>query len=317
MAGATISHSWPSIPPGQPMVNGSTRLLGVIGWPVAHTLSPAMQNAALAARGLNYIYVPLPVPPERLPAALYGLPALGFVGVNVTVPHKEAVLPYMAELTPIAMAVGAVNTIVVREDGSLLGDNTDGAGFLDDLRAHGIRVGESPDEAPSPYRRALIVGAGGAARAVAYVLAGAGMEVAVVNRTLERALDLCATIRRAWPEAPITAHPFPSALARLAPEADLIVNATSLGLHEADPLPWDPAVPFLPRQVVYDLIYTGRTPFLALAEQYGARAIGGLGMLIYQGARAFELWTGVPAPVEVMAAALEKRRNAPCQPFAF
>jgi len=313
MKESSLSHSC-----RQPTINGHTRLLGIIGWPVAHTLSPAMQNAALAARGLNFIYVPLPVPPDRLPAALSGLPALGFVGVNVTVPHKTAVLPHLAELTPIAAAVGAVNTIVVREDGSLLGDNTDGAGFLDDLRAHGIQVGRAEGRGPArPYTRALVIGAGGAARAVAYALAEVGAEVAVVNRTPERAAALCAAVTRALPDARITAHPFPSALAHLAPEANLIVNATSLGLHpDTDPLPWDPTVPFSPRQVVYDLIYTHRTPFLALAERHGARAIGGLGMLVYQGARAFEQWTGVPAPVEVMAAVLERRRSCPCPLFA-
>jgi|YNPNPStandDraft_1061719.scaffolds.fasta_scaffold09364_5 shikimate dehydrogenase len=299
----------------QPLIDGRTRLLGVIGWPVSHTLSPAMHNAALAALGLNYIYVPLPVPPEQLGAALRGLPALGFVGVNVTVPHKAAVVPHLAELTPIAAAVAAVNTIVVREDGSLLGDNTDGAGFLADLRAHGIAPGRPREAGQStPCMRALVIGAGGAARAVAYALAEAGAEVAVVNRTLEHAVSLCTAITRALPEAQISAHPFPSALARLAPDADLIINATSLGLHPADPLPWDPAVPFAPGQVVYDLVYTGRTPFLALAERHGARAIGGLGMLVHQGARALELWTGLPAPVEAMAAALE--RNHPCHPSA-
>jgi shikimate dehydrogenase len=139
---------------------------------------------------------------------------------------------------------------------------------------------------------------------VVYALAEAGVQVAVVNRTLERAKSLCADVRNALPGAEITAYPFPDALPKLAPAADLIVNTTSLGLHSDDPLPWDADVPFRPGQVVYDLIYSRRTALLDLAARSGARAIDGQGMLVYQGAMAFELWTGREAPVEVMFGAL-------------
>lgn len=286
-----------------PGVDGATRLVGLMGWPVSHSLSPRMHNAAFAALGLNWAYVPLPVSPENVEAAVRGLVALGFVGANVTVPHKQAVLRWMDRLTPEAEAVGAVNTILVGPDGSLVGDNTDVAGFLADLRSHGVLP---PAAGTPPGGRALVLGAGGAARAVACALASLGLSVAIVNRTAERAASLCADIRRWLPAARLTAHPLPQALGELAPGAWLIVNATSLGLHTDDPLPWDDGVAFRPGQVVYDLIYSRRTPLLDLAERSGARAIGGLGMLVHQGARSFELWTGHPAPVEVMVAAISQ-----------
>ena len=284
--------------PREPALTGATRLTGVIGWPVAHSLSPRMHNAAFVALGLDWAYVPLPVRPGDVGRAVRGLSALGFAGANVTVPHKQVVLPYMDEVTPIAAAVGAVNTIVVRPDGSLLGDNTDGAGFADDLLAQdtGLRL---------PACRCILVGAGGAAHAIAYALAEAGAAVMVTNRTQSRAEDLRRSIQRALPAARIDVVVFPGAPAR---EADLIVNATSLGLHpDVDPLPWDSSVGFRAGQVVYDLVYTGRTPLLAFAEACGAHAISGLGMLVHQGARAFELWTGERAPVDVMAAAVAAR----------
>ncbi|MCX6028754.1 MAG: shikimate dehydrogenase [Chloroflexi bacterium] len=311
----------------QSAITGATRLTGVIGWPVSHSLSPPMHNAAFAALGLNWVYVPLSVPPERVEAAVRGLIALGFAGANVTVPHKSAVVPFMDELTPTAAAIGAVNTIVVRPDGTLLGDSTDGVGFMADLREHGQRMEEGqrieadkrmmPENSDvtsspchpvtlSPCQRVLVLGAGGAARGVVYALAEAGATVAVVNRTLAHAEKLCQTIGWALPQAKISAHPFPAALPELAARADLIVNTTSLGLHEDDPLPWLLDLPFRDDQTIYDLIYSRPTPLLALAEQCGARAINGLGMLVHQGARSFELWTGQKAPVDVMLAVLRE-----------
>ncbi len=300
----------------QSAITGATRLAGVMGWPVEHSLSPRMQNAAFTALGLDWVYVPFPVPPERLADAVRGLVALGFAGCNATVPHKPGLVPLMDELTPIAAAIDSVNTIVIRPDGSLLGDSTDGYGFLMDLRAHGVKIrdqgsgirdqrsegGSQPShnmshlvtQSPSHLvTHALVIGAGGAARAVVYALAEAGASVAIVNRTPESAEELCRIIGRALPGADVSAHLLPDALPSLAAEADLIVNTTSLGLHgDADPLPWDAAIPFRPEQVVYDLIYNVRTPFLKLAEAAGAQAIDGLGMLVYQGARSAALWTG-------------------------
>ncbi len=290
-----------------PRIDGSTRLVGVMGWPVEHSRSPAMHNAAFAALGLNYVYVPLPVPPADVPASVRALRGLGFAGVNVTVPHKAAVLPVLDALAPIAAAVASVNTIVVRSDGTLLGDSTDGVGFLEDLRAHGCEPAG---------RSVLLIGAGGAAKAIAYALADCGATLTVANRSAEHAAALRRLVLAALPSARIATYPFPAGLARLAEEADLVVNATSLGLHaDSDPLPWDPVVAFRPDQVVYDLVYApgtgeqvaGPTPFLRLAAAAGAQAIDGLDMLVYQGAKSFELWTGQPAPIDVMRAAV--RRN--------
>jgi len=288
------------IPNTRLLITGATRLTGVIGWPVGHSLSPAMHNAAFAALGLDYVYVPLPVPPTRIGEAVRGLVALGFAGANVTVPHKPAVLPLMDDLTPIARALAAVNTIIVRPDGSLLGDNTDGYGFMADLQSQIANR-------KSQIEQVLVLGAGGAARAIVYALAEAGTTIAGVNRTPARAAELCQTVRRALPAAVVSAHPFPDALPELAARADLIVNATSLGLHgDADALPWNPAVPFRADQVVYDLIYNVETPLLKLAAAGGAQVIDGLGMLVHQGARSFELWTGQKAPVDVMFEALRR-----------
>ncbi len=277
------------------MITGSTRLVGVIGWPVSHSRSPAMHNAAFAALGLDWVYLPLPVPPERVPEAVEGLRALGFAGANVTVPHKQAVMPLMDELTATARAVSAVNTIVVGPDGRLTGDTTDGYGFLEDLEAHDVR--QSTD--------ALVIGSGGAARSVVYALAEAGSRVTVCARDVGKASALCEDMARVLPGAAsrVSAAHFPVDLPRLAPNAALVVNATSLGLHEDEPLPWDKAARFRPDQVAYDLIYNRETEFVRLAASQGARAISGLGMLVHQGARAFEMWTGRTAPVDVMRAA--------------
>ncbi|MGC8782131.1 MAG: shikimate dehydrogenase family protein, partial [Anaerolineae bacterium] len=200
--------------PTKEAITGTTRLVGVMGWPVAHSLSPAMHNAAFAALGLDWAYVPLAVPPERLAEAVRGLRALGFAGSNATVPHKPALVPLMDELTPIAAAIGSVNTVIVRPDGSLLGDSTDGYGFLTDLRAHGVEIGATG------CRRALVIGAGGAARAVVFALAEAGAAVAIINRTIASAEELCRMTTAALPAAEVSAHPFPAALTRLAVDAD-------------------------------------------------------------------------------------------------
>ncbi len=280
------------------MIAGSTQLVGVIGWPVSHSRSPRMHNAAFAALGLDWAYVPLPVAPGRVGQAVAGLRALGFRGANVTVPHKQAVMPHLDELTETAQAVGAVNTILVRPDGSLLGETTDGRGFLADLRAHEVRTDD----------HAVVIGAGGAARAVAFALAQAGGEVMVCARDVGKAGALCEAVRAALPGARVSAWRFPDELPRLTQTApDLIVNATSLGLHEGDALPWVEGAAIGPGQVAYDLIYHRETEWLRLARAAGATAIDGLGMLVQQGAAAFELWTGVSAPVEVMRRAAEGR----------
>jgi shikimate dehydrogenase len=321
-AGSDTQHVRRSTPDA-PRFTSTTRLAGVIGWPVSHSLSPRMHNAAYAALGLNWAYVPLPVAPERVGDAVRGLVALGFAGANVTVPHKQAVIPYLDELTPVAQAIGAVNTIVVQPDGSLLGGSTDGAGFMADLKQQTANRKPQPAIRNLQSANVLVIGAGGAARAVVYALVEAGATVAVANRSLDKAQELRQTIGAALRFAAetqrsqrdssvlsdlsvsaviaeptlgaadrLSAHPFPDALAGLAEEADLIINTTSLGLHDGDPLPWDASVAFRPDQVVYDLIYNRPTELLALARSQGATALDGLGMLVHQGARSAALWTG-------------------------
>lgn len=281
-------------------MDAKTRIVGLMGWPVSHSVSPPMHNAAFAATGLNWCYVPLPVPAEpaaRVGEAVYGLRALGLQGANVTVPHKQAVMPYLDRLAPAAIAIGAVNTIRVEPDGTLTGDNTDAAGFVADLRDHKV----------DPRRKhVFILGAGGSARAVVFGLAQAGAaSITIENRTAARSQALIDALAPQFPACRFQANP--EDLATVAHSADLIVNCTSVGMSphvDASPLPQD--VVLRPGQTVYDLIYNPRqTRLLETAAQAGARAIHGLGMLVWQGAIAFSMWTGIDAPVEIMRAAVE------------
>lgn len=285
-------------------VTGRSRLCGVLGHPLDHTLSPRMHNAAFAALGLDWVYVPWPVSPERLGEAVAGLRALAnFAGANVTVPHKEAVISHLDGLTEEARAVGAINTIV-RAGDRLTGHTTDGAGLLAALadtggfRAAGASV--------------VIVGAGGAGRSAAFALAGAGArQVTILNRSEARALALAKDVARAARDITVLAYQLHqhSAVARILGTADLVVNATSLGLHPDDPRPVDVnACP--PGAVAFDMIYNPpETPFLAQARARGLRAANGLGMLVHQGAAAFALWTGQAPPVEIMRRALGARET--------
>jgi shikimate dehydrogenase len=282
-------------------ISGRTQVVGLLGWPVGHSVSPPMHNSAFAALGLDWRYVPLPVSPapaERIGEAVRGLVALGLRGANVTVPHKQAVIPFLDQLTPAAQAIGAVNTILVDPNGELHGDNTDARGFIADLRDHGV------DPAG---QRVLVIGAGGSARAVVYGLAEAGAaSISILNRTESRAASLVNDLSPHFPACPIAAKAFPQALAAAAGNAELIVNCTSLGMTpDVDGLPWDAALPFRTDQVVYDLVYNPPlTRLIAAARADGATAIGGKGMLVWQGAFAFVWWTGVEPPIEVMKAAI-------------
>lgn len=285
-------------------VGGTTRVIGVFGDPVQHSLSPAMHNAALAHLGLDYVYVPFHVPQGRLAAACEGLRALQVRGTNVTIPHKVEIQAHLDARSQEAELIGAVNT-VVNEDGRLVGYNTDGAGFVRSLREE---AAFAPDG-----RRVLLLGAGGAAKAIAVglALAGAG-EIVIANRTLAKAEAIANVVQSAastraralgvaqWPA------PDDAALRAAAAEAELIVNATSLGMHAgAGEPPIIPAAWLQPDHCVCDIVYTPpETPLLAAAKAAGARALPGIGMLIHQGAIAFEHFTGQPAPVAVMRAAL-------------
>jgi len=255
------------------------RRLGVLGWPVDHSRSPAMQNAALAATGLDreYAYERVAVAPEDFAATVGRLPAAGFAGVNVTIPHKEAALALATEASADARAIGAANTLTFGAGGAIRADNTDAPGLLDAL-------GEPPP------RSALVLGAGGSARAVAYALRGAGASVAVWNRSPERARALARALGVAAVDAPTA--------------AEVLVNCTSVGLHDAAatfkslPVTADDVGEYA---CVVDLVYRdGGTELLRAAERRGCRCVDGLEILVRQGARSFQIWTGRSAPLDVM-----------------
>jgi shikimate dehydrogenase len=255
-----------------------------------------MHNAAIDALGLDLIYCPFSVAPDHLSGALVGLKSLRFLGVNLTIPHKEAALEQMDELTDEALAVGAVNTVLVTEKG-LRGHNTDPEGFSQPLFESGFRFEGS---------RTVVLGAGGAARSVVHRLLHLGAEVNVVNRSIQRAEKLVQEIRgRGGNHAAVTDLADSSAVCRLLESADLVVNTTSVGMApNADAAPLPVGVRVRPEQVYYDLIYRPeQTRFLALAQQHGARTIGGLPMLVSQGAAAFRYWTELEPPAEVMESA--------------
>jgi len=275
-------------------IDGQTQLVGIIGWPVAHSLSPAMHNAAFAYMGLNWRYVPLPVRDADLITAVKGLAALGFRGVNVTVPHKVNVIPLLQSVTDAVQTAGAVNTIRVdRNTGQLEGLNTDVTGFLADMAVNGIRIDSAS--------RIVILGAGGAARACAAGLMRSKARVILVNRTVARAQQIVDFLRSTWPEAALSAVGY-EALPKLIKDATLIINATPIGMWpDVNATPWPEALPFPPQVTLYDTIYRPlKTRLMQDAEKAGARAIGGLGMLVYQGGAAFEAWTGRQAPLSVM-----------------
>ena len=268
--------------------------LGIIGYPIGHSISPAFHQAALDALGINARYRAYEVPPESVAGFVDSLRAESVHGINVTVPHKEAVMAHLDEIDEWAAEAGAVNTIVNR-NGRLAGYNTDGYGFLRALRESG---GLDP-----AGKRALILGAGGSARGVAQALLRAGVgSLAIANRTLARAESLADLSRSRGVDA--EAAPLESdQLARAAESADLIVNCTSLGMthgpdESATPLRAD-RIP--PATLVYDLVYNpALTPLLGEAERAGASTLGGITMLVYQGAASFEIWLETPAPVSVM-----------------
>jgi len=295
-------------------INASTRFCAVLGHPVRHSASPAMQNAALAALRLNWRYLAADVRPADLRAAIAGAKAMGFIGLNLTVPHKTAALEMMDALSAKASLLGAVNTIVFETPGPA-GDwiplgRASGDG-LTQVRSHGHNTDADglarslKEDFHWPDLRGasvLLLGAGGAARAAALQLAEEGVaSLFLVNRTAARAGQLAAEVAARFPAVKIilTLPPDP---------VDLVLNATSLGLNAGDPPPLDQAWLKSRRPPrVYDMVYRpAETAFLRAAKAAGCQTANGLGMLLYQGAAALELWTGLPAPVEIMRAALKE-----------
>ncbi len=279
-------------------VLGTTKILGVMGFPVSHSLSPVMHNAAIAAMGLDYIYVPFPIPVADLPAAIAGLKAIQSVqGFNLTIPHKVEVIPLLDQVMPIALSVGAVNT-VKRVGDRWVGTNTDVAGFLEPLKQLKCDWKTMP---------AVILGSGGAAKAVVAACLELGCPVIhVVGRDPKKIKKFHGTMTSQLHDFNLRVHPWTS-IPHLLEIAGIIINATPIGMASDLNTPISEAeMALLPDNVIaYDLIYTPRpTKFLQIAAARGLKAIDGLEMLINQGAIALEFWLDQPVPIEIMRQAL-------------
>lgn len=279
-----------------------TRFAVLLGDPVAHSLSPLIHNTAFRARGINAAYLATRVAAEAIGEAVAGLRALESMGANVTVPHKQAVLPLLDVLTPTAEDIGAVNTITRRDDGSLRGDNTDAAGFLSALDTDALRGAD-----------AVVFGNGGAARAVVHALLTELRPafLTIAARTPERAEALAHDLAAFDERGALRIVPLAEA-GNVVRRSRLVVNATSVGMHPNDDATvWPHADDFGPEQTVYDLVYApAETRLLRDAKARGAETIGGLAMLIGQAAVAFEQWTGQPMPIDAVRDALRTHLNA-------
>ncbi len=267
---------------GNASITGKTALLGLLGWPVKHSLSPRLHNYWLAQSGIDAVYLPLPIAPEALATVLLALPKMGFVGVNATIPHKEALCSLVGTLDSVASRIGAVNTVAFTMNGSI-GSNTDAFGFAESVRQSGHDLAKGA---------ALVLGAGGAARAVLAALQDSGCpEITLTNRTAERAIALA----QHFPGVKtVPWETWPAALA----ETCLLINTTSRGLNGQDDFTVDLTV--MPADAaVCDLVYRPlQTGLLRAAEAAGLRPIDGLGMLLYQAQASFHTWIGVRPQVD-------------------
>ncbi len=280
------------------MISGRTMIYGIFGHPVEHTFSPGMHNAAFRKLGIDACYVPFGVPPDRLEDAVRAVSAVGLKGINVTVPHKQNVIPYLNGLSDEAALIGAVNTIEVRQGTTLIGHNTDGRGFLRSLKDN---AGFNPNG-----KRFLFLGSGGAARAVGFSLAIAGAEKIVFmdidrNKADSLANDISTKVNVSAEAISI------EELIEYASGSHCLINATPMGLKKSDPMPITKE--YLRKgQLVCDLVYNPPlTPLLRAAKARGAMTMSGLGMLLFQGVIAFEIWTGRKAPAQVMKSALVRQ----------
>ncbi|MDB9309002.1 shikimate dehydrogenase [Aphanizomenon sp. CS-733/32] len=283
------------------MITGKTQLLGVIGHPVSHSLSPLIHNAALTKLGLDYVYLPFPIAPENLERAIAGFASIGVVGFSITIPHKQAILPLLSEISPVAQAIGAVNT-VTRQGDKWVGTNTDVEGFIAPL--------QTTYHQDWSQKRAVILGNGGAARAVVAGCIQLGLvEIHVVGRNLQK----LQAFHQSWQNSPFAdkfqVHEWQE-LPNLLHQANLLVNTTPIGMYpymEESPLSSQEIGYLLGDAIVYDLIYIPKpTKFLQLAEKQGAIIIDGLEMLVQQGAAALKIWLQQETvPVSEMRQALQ------------
>lgn len=272
-------------------ISGRTRVVGLLGYPVEHSLSPAMHNAAFEYLNLDYCYVTFPVRPEMLKDAINGVRALSLIGVNVTVPHKENVIPFLDEVSEEALFIGAVNTIK-NDNGKLIGYNTDGKGFMQSLSEAGISIRD---------KKLLVVGAGGASRAIGYYLCKEASYLYLYDVDDNKAVLLKRHLNKIKGNISLADSNSLSDKDFFS-EIDVIINATPLGLKPDDPMPVDASV-INKNNIICDLIYK-ETPLLREASKIGCKTIDGLGMLLWQGVFAFEIWTDIRPPVEIMKKAL-------------
>jgi len=274
------------------LISGKTAVCGVIGDPIEHTMSPVMHNAAFKKLGLDYLYVPFRVRKEELGRAVEGMRALNIRGLNVTIPHKVAIIPLLDKLDPLVEKIGAVNTIV-NDGGVLTGYNTDATGFLQALL----------EEVEPEGKNIVILGAGGASRAVSFILAERGASLVILNRQLELdwAEELARRISQSFNKEVKALILNEENLAVMLERADVLVNATSVGMSpKIDETPV-PARLLKPGLIIFDILYNPvKTRLMKEAEVAGAQTIGGLDMLVWQGALAFEKWTGHKAPYDLM-----------------
>lgn len=277
-------------------ISGKTKLYGVIGHPVAHTLSPQLHNTSFNALGLEAAYLPFPVHPDQLQDAIRGMVALGVCGFNITVPHKSTILPLLDEVSPLAQRIGAVNTVRI-DDGKLIGTNTDASGFLRSLYPLGLELKGST---------VGLLGAGGSARALLAGLSESGAaRIFICNRTPERAEDLVSSLQQFAPETEMAAV---SLFELESQPLDLLVNTTTVGMDGVS-APAD-LERFREVRNVVDIIYCPpQTPLLTQAERLGLPNLNGLGMLLHQGTEAFAFWTGEVVPEAEMRATLESALN--------
>jgi len=280
------------------VISGKTRVCGVIGDPIEHTLSPTIHNAAFNHLGLDFVFLAFRVKAADLENAVRGMRGLGIHGLNVTMPHKSTVIAYLDEVDPAVKFLGSANTIL-NKDGKLSGFNTDGVGALKALRENCTELSE---------KKALLLGAGGAAKAIAFVLAEEVGELAILNRAAEKAAVLADALNRVFGKKIVGGALSPSAVQKNLQDADILVNATSVGMHPN--INQSLVAPQLlkPNLAVMDIVYNPVETKLARdAKAAGAKVISGVEMLIYQGAASFEIWTGRSAPIKVMRrAALNK-----------
>jgi shikimate dehydrogenase len=283
-------------------ISGKTRVCGVIGDPIEHTLSPVMHNAAFNHLKLDFVFLAFRVKAVELENAMRGMRGLGVRGLNVTMPHKTAVAKYLDEVDPTVKFLGSVNT-VLNDGGRLLGFNTDGVGALQALTDNGVDL---------KGKKLLLLGAGGAAKAIAYALAKEVEELCVLNRATEKAKELAETLSRKFGKKVVGDSLSPIAIQKRLHDSDILINATSVGMHPNTSQSLVAPEWLKPDLCVMDIVYNPvETKLVKDAKAAGAQVVSGVEMLLYQGAASFEIWTGVSAPVGVMRrAALDKLDGA-------